>query len=92
MDIDKLELDKDVAFLTLAFEEARDTILEHGSIHNNEKLKVSIIHDRKTDNPSKLHISTTLLVNNLPQKESQSAIVKTIKRLFNDHGSKLQLS
>ena len=44
--------------------------------------KVSITKDKDLGNPSKLRISTTLVANNLPQKESQSTITKSLKRFF----------
>ena len=64
--------------------EARDLILQHGLLNNHEKLKVIIIHNQDANNLSELRISTTLVVNNLPQKESQSSIVRTIKKLFSE--------
>ena len=76
---------KDYTFLTLVIEEAIDLILEHGLLYNNEKLKVSITQNMDLDNLSELCISTILIVNNLLQKESQFAIVKTmIKKLFGE--------
>ena len=80
----KPDPEKDFAFLTLATEEARDAILEGGLKYKYEKLHVNIPRDREAGNSSELRISTTLVVNNLPQKESQSTIVKTMKKLFGE--------
>ena len=44
----------------------------------------AIMRHWDVDNVSELHISTTLVVNNLLQKESQSVIVRTIKKLFGE--------
>lgn len=52
--------------------------------YNYEKLTVSITHEEEAGNPSKLHISTTLIANNLPPKDPQAAIIKTIKKFFKD--------
>jgi hypothetical protein len=79
----KPEVSKDYAFLTLTTEETRLLILEHGSLYNRENIKVSVTHDRDSGNPSKLHFSSTLVVNNLPQKKSYFAIVRNIKKVFN---------
>ena len=59
-------------------------ILEYSLVYNHEKFKVSVTYDRDADNPSELLINTTLVVNKLPQNEPQSAIVRTIKKLFNE--------
>ena len=45
---------------------------------------VSVTYDQDASDPFELCISTTLVVNNLPQKESQSAIVRIIKKLFGE--------
>ena len=82
MGLTKPELDKTFAFLTLTTEEARDSVLNEGITFNHEKLHVSITRDRGTDNPSELRISTTLVANNLPQRESQASITKAIKHAF----------
>lgn len=70
------------AFLNLATKESKDSILEHDLLYNHEKIMVSITHDRDANNPSELCINITLVVNNLPQKDSQFAIVKIITKLF----------
>jgi len=43
---------------------------------------VSITKDKDVGNPSKFRINITLVVNNLPQRESQSTIVKSLKKLI----------
>lgn len=43
--------------------------------------------DCETNNPSKLHMSTTLVTNNIPQKETQSTIVDTTKKLFGENNN-----
>ena len=45
---------------------------------------MSITKDKDSGNLLELRISTTLVANNLPQRESQSAIIKAFKRLFED--------
>ena len=85
MGLTKPELDKNFAFLTFATEEARDIVLKEWLIYNNEKLLVSIPRDRNAGNPSELRISTTLVANNLPQRESQASIIKAMKQLFGEN-------
>ena len=82
MGLTKSEIDKNYAFLTLTTEEARDNVLNHRLAYNQEKLKVSITRDRGVGNPSKLRISTTLIANNLPQRETQTTISRVIKQIF----------
>ena len=84
MGLTKPELDKKFAFVTFTMEEARDTVLKDGLIYNNERLQVSIPRDRNAGNPSELWISTTLVANNLPQRESQAAITKAIKQVIGE--------
>ena len=81
MGITKSKMDNNFAFLTLTTEEARDYILQDGLAFNHEKLQVSVTRDRGIGNPE-LRISTTLLANNLPQKETQTTITKIIKHVF----------
>ena len=80
----KPDTEKDFAFLTLTTEEARDAILKGKIKFNHENLTMSITRDREAGNSSELRISTTLVINNLPQKESQSNIVKTLERHFGE--------
>ena len=80
----KPDANKDHAFLTLASKEAKYLISKHGLVYNHDMLKVSETHYWDIGNPSKLCISMTLVFNNLPQKESQPTIVKTIKKLFGE--------
>ena len=82
MGLTKPELDKNFAFLTLTTEEARDIILKDGLTFNHEKLQVSVTWDRGSGNPSELRISTTLVANNLPQRETQTTITRAIKNAF----------
>ena len=82
MGLTKPELDKTFAFLTLTTEEARDVVLNEGLTFNHEKLQVSITRNRGAGNPSELRISTTLVANNLPQREPQASITKAIKQAF----------
>ena len=63
-------------------EDARDVILKDGLTFNNERLQVSIPRDRGVGNPSELRISTTLVANHLPQRETQSAITNAIQQTF----------
>src|ERR1700738_4234731 len=49
-------------------------------VYNQEKLQVSITRDRGAGNPSELRISTTLIANNLPQRETQTTISRVIKQ------------
>ena len=65
-------------------EEARDTVLKEGLVYNNERLQVSVTRDRNVGNPSELLISTTLVANNLPQRESQAAITQALKQVFGE--------
>jgi hypothetical protein len=73
---------KDFAFITLTTEDARENLLRNGLTYHSERLQVSATKNKATDNTSDLRISTTLVVHNLPQKESQSTIVKTLQRLI----------
>ena len=50
----KLEDMKDFTFLTLAMEEAMDALLQGGIAYNHEKLKVSVLRDKHSRNPSHL--------------------------------------
>ena len=85
MGFTKPELDKNFIFLTFAMEEARYIVLREGLTYNNEKLLVSIPCDRNVGNPSELRISTTLVTNNIPQREPQAAITKAMKHLFGEN-------
>ena len=82
MGLVKPELEKNFAFLTFITEEARDLVLKEGLTFNHEKLQVSITRDRRASHPSELRISTTLVANNLPQRETQTAITRAIKQVF----------
>jgi len=82
MGLTKPELDKTFVFLTLTTKAARDLILKDGLPFNHERFQVSITRDRGTGNPSELRISTTLVANNLPQRETQTNITKVIKHMF----------
>ena len=65
-------------------EEARDLVLKEGIVYNNERLQVSVTRDKNIGNPSELRISTTLMANNFPQRESPIAIIKVIKQVFGE--------
>ena len=82
MGLTKPEVDKNFSFLTLTTEEARDLVLKQGLIYKKEKLQVSITRDRGVGNLSDLRISLTLVANNLPQRETRSAITMAIKQAF----------
>ena len=82
MGLAKPELDKYFVFLTLTTEDARDLVLKEGLIFNHEVLQVSITRDRSIGNPSEFRISTTLVANNLPQRETQTAITRSIRQVF----------
>lgn len=78
----KPKITKDFIFLTLATGEARDTLLAKGIVSNHEKIIISMTCDKEAWNPSEIRISTTIVANNLPQKESQTSIVRAIKKIF----------
>ena len=85
MGLTKPELEFFFVFLTFATVEARGIILKDGLTYNNARLVVSIPRDRSVGHPSELRISTTLVVNNLPQRESQATITKAMKQLFGEN-------
>ena len=80
----KADEEKDFAFLTLTTEEAKEDVLTNGLIYRSERLKVSLTKDKAIGSISELRISTTLVANNLQQRESQAAITKTLKMLFGE--------
>ena len=82
MGLPKPDLDKNFSFLTLTTEEARDLVLKQGLIYKKKKLQVSVTRDRGVGNLSDLRISTTVVANNLPQRETRSAITTAIKQAF----------
>ena len=84
LSLTKSDADTDFAFITLTTEEARDDILTNGLAYHSERLKVSLTKDKNMGNLSELKISTTIVANNLPQRESQSTITKALKRLFGE--------
>ena len=84
LSLTKSDTDKDFAFITLTTEEAKNDILTNGLIYQGERLRVSITKDKDMGHSSELRISTTLVANNLPQRESQSAITKSLKRLIGE--------
>ena len=84
LSLTKSETERDFTFITLTTEEAREDILNNGLTFQAERLKVSIIRTKDMSNPSELRISTTLVVTNLPQRESQSTITTTLKSLFGE--------
>ena len=84
LSLTKSEIEKDFAFITLTTEESRNNILANGLIYRSECLKVSITKDKNTSNISKVRISTTLIATNLPQREPQVTITKTLKKLFGE--------
>ena len=84
LSLTKSDTERDFAFITLTTEEAREDVLRNGLIYHSERLKVSLTKDKDIGNSSELKISTTLVANNLPQRESQSTITKALKRLFGD--------
>lgn len=67
MTLIETDLEKEFLFFTLATEEARHVILTNYLEYNYEKLKVNITHIEDVINSSELHISTTPVINNLPQ-------------------------
>ena len=85
MGLTKPDLDKNFAFLTLVTDEGRDIVLNEGLTYNSEKLIVSLPRDRNVGNLSELRISTTLVANNLPQRESQATITKAMKQFFGEN-------
>ena len=84
LSLTKSDTDKDFAFITLTTEKAREDILTNGLTYHSERLKVCVTKDKDTGNPSELRISTTLVANNLPQRESQSTITKSLKKLIGE--------
>ena len=80
----KSDIDKDFVFITLTTEEARDDILNNGLIYHSKRLKVCATKDKGMGSPSELRISTTLVANNLPQRESQSTITNSLKKLMGE--------
>lgn len=62
--------------------DARNIVVKEMFIFNHKMVQVSITWDRGVRNPSELHISMTLVVNNLPQHEAQTAIAKSIRQIF----------
>ena len=82
MRLAKPKLDKFFAFLTLTTEETRDLVFKEGFIFNYEVLQVSITRDRGVGNPSELCINTTLVANDLPQRETQTAIIRSMRQIF----------
>ena len=79
MGLTKPELDRNFVFLTFTMEEAKNVILKEGLTYNNERFEVSIPRDRGVGNPSELRMSTTLVANHLPQRETQSSITNATK-------------
>ena len=85
LNLTKLELaKKNLFFLTLATEEAWDTLLTSDITFEHVKIKVNVTKKKDASNLSELCISLTLVVNNLPQKESYSLIMKSIKKCFDE--------
>ena len=82
LSLTKADIDRDFAFITLTTEEAKLDLLNNGIVYHSERLKVSLTKDKDVGNPSELRVSTTLVARNLPQRESQSAITKSLKRVF----------
>lgn len=81
LSLTKSDDDKDFAFITLTTEDAREDIIRNGLTFHSERLKVSATKDKDTGNTLDLKISITLVVNNIPQRESQSTIVKSLQKL-----------
>lgn len=84
MTLMKPGLTKDFAFLIVATKETQETFLQCGFTYNWEKIKASIIQDKQVGNTLDLWINTTLIANNLPQRESQATFVKFIKKIFKE--------
>lgn len=72
-------MEKDVAFITLTMEEAREELLTNGLSFHQEKLKVSITNDKGNGKLLELQISTTLVVINLPRQDPQIVFSKTLR-------------
>lgn len=66
------------AIIALATEEARDAHLTCGITYIQENIKINIMKDKHAKISLDLHINTTLVAHNIPPKESQTTIVKTI--------------
>ena len=70
LSLTKSDTERDFAFITLTTEEAREDVFQNGLTYHSERLKVSLTKDKDLGNTSELKISTTLVANNLPQRES----------------------
>jgi hypothetical protein len=79
LSLTKGDFERDFAFITLTTEETKTDLLNNGITFHSERLKVSLTKDKNIGNPSELKISTTLVASNLPQRESQSVITKSLK-------------
>jgi hypothetical protein len=82
LSLTKADIDRDFAFITLTTEDAKLDLLNNGIVYHSERLKVSLTKDKDIGSPSELRVSTTLVARNLPQRESQSAIIQSLKRVF----------
>lgn len=85
LSLTKLNANNDFASITLMIEDAHEDLFTVGFIFHHQKYKVSIIKDKDTSNPSDLQISTTLVTNDLPQRESKITITKTLKCNFGEN-------
>ena len=85
LSLTKSEIENDFAFITLTTAASRNDILANGLIYRSEHFKVNITKDKDTGNISELRISTTLIATNLPQREPQVTITKTLKNLFGEN-------
>lgn len=80
----KSDVENNFAFVTDTMNEFRENIFNNGLTYHSEYLNVSITIDDDIGNLSEVKISTTLLVNNLPQRKSHPTIIKALKCLFED--------
>ena len=82
LSLTKFKDDKDFAFITLITEDAREDILRNDLFYHSERLRVSATKDKDNGSTFDLRINTTLVAHNLPQRESQSTIVTSLRRLI----------
>lgn len=73
----KSDVKEDFAFITLMTQEWSEDILINGPIYHSERLKISITKDKEMDNLSSFRINTTIVANNLHQRESHQPSPKS---------------
>ena len=69
LSLTKLDLEKDFVFITLTTEEPKKELFTNAITLHCEKLNLSILRDKDSENLLEHQISMTLVANNLPQRE-----------------------